>query len=289
MEQLPRELIQQIILQQNNVTDIINICQTNKFIQRAYQNDYFWRNLYQKTGFPVNIRNPTLNWRDNFLTSYQNRDVYDQLTNIKLNNPELVQQIIQTQNWFQNHDYYIDDHSLKLTKQAPPFILITRTFGDQIKNDSVYNKGWFSPYKGGRYEYYHKYVLEIGKDNQLHLLAGSGTSISDRDKTLSPTNRVITEFYYYTTSILFTLDEFLKLDLNQINYRPTITITNHIMDEVALLASPYEYISSKNDAANRDEKLFDQLTIITKITRLRLILFIYYTKEYRWKQSNDEY
>ena len=220
------------------------------------------------------------------MTAYQNRDVYDQLTDIKLNDPNLVQQIIQTQNWFQNYDYYIDDH--RIEKEEPPrFILINRRIGN-LNNNAVYYNGWIDPYMGGKYEYYHKYEFKLEADNQLHLLEGSGTSISNRDKTLSPTNRVVTEFYYHTTSILFTVEEFLKLDLNQINYRPIVDVDKTIKLVIPIYKNIYRSNakSTKSERADRDEKIFDTLSSITKITRLRLILMEEMNKLIRNRSRN---
>jgi len=272
MEYLPVELLYQIIQQQNNVTDILNLCRTNRFIQRICQDDYFWHNLYQKSGFPINTVKSILSWKDNFLTAYRNRDVYDQLTDIKLNDILLYLNIIEIQKWFNTHNYFIDDHN-KRRKDEPPFISITRRF-TSFHDNTVYRDGhgWIGPYMNNLYEDSRKSTFKIEKDNQLHMLEG-GNGMWDRDYMLLPSNRVVTEFYYRTTSILLTLEEFLKIDLHQINYRSTITIDDEIRSQVSLLVSSYNKYLSKIDTAIIGEGTFDQMSIITKITRLRLILF----------------
>jgi len=273
MNLLPPELKLEILLQED-LANIFHLCRVNKDFNDICNTDIFWKLLYQREQVPLNLYTTSNNWRNRFIYAY-NRDniydIYDQITDIKLNDPLLFNEIIKIQQWFNNHNYYRVGRWNKIKYHTDNYILISRPILFN-KTDSPYEHGWIGPFhKGDRGKAKFGFVK-----NDLHKVSYK-IHTTDQDKKLTPTNNIITNFYTKVTSILFTLEEFLKLDFENIYYRSSINITPDLNNEILKIINIIHSTNYLNNTeGNKERKFFKLLNKITTITRLKLLIIEMY-------------
>jgi len=278
LETLPTELIFNILSLQGGDIDIIKLCQINKQFQQLCQDDYFWRFLYQYSGFPPLLLNTNVSWKEKYSIAYQYRDLYDQLTDIKLNSPDLLNKILIIQEWFKTNDVYLNDETGAVL-QMTPFILIVRPVG-KLKDDTVYKTyGDISPYfEDSRLTY----NLVMGSEGFLHLPLYN-KHIRDEKIPLLKMKRVVTSDD--STYIKLTIEEFISFDFSVFNYHPSALPLLNNPEITLTITTMANNITTDRKSRNRIKKIYafpytedyindliEQLDIITQITRIKLIL-----------------